>query len=360
MRIKKISFYDNFKCIGSECPDCCCKGWIIPLNEDDLEKFHSLPLFERIKIFISARPVNGGLCFNKSSMVCPFLTKEKLCHFQKNYGEEYLCQTCLEFPRYINNYGEFITQMLDLSCPLVVNLFLDNYQNIEFIETIEDFSYELTATNDDTDYLFDLEVSENMLSSHIRDKRLPLPVIWNDLIEYGTNIQQSYIKDATTQILKEEYSFASKDSYCPDIITIDKIIHSGFYHKKLKKTDPELFRLIRLYDKKFTNERIDISNNLLKDILSSLEKYYQDTDSLLRGYCSYNLKCTYFSVYNDYSFKRHLSLCVIHSFIFALLLFLHADDKGSLDKEDIAKIICAYDKRARHNLSILNQMYQKM
>ena len=28
----KTSYYDDFKCIGSECPNSCCIGWDIDLD----------------------------------------------------------------------------------------------------------------------------------------------------------------------------------------------------------------------------------------------------------------------------------------------------------------------------------------
>ena len=38
----KTSYYDDFKCIGSECPNSCCIGWEIDLDINTFQKYRDL------------------------------------------------------------------------------------------------------------------------------------------------------------------------------------------------------------------------------------------------------------------------------------------------------------------------------
>ena len=35
-------YYDKFKCIADKCPDTCCAGWQIVIDEASLEKYKKL------------------------------------------------------------------------------------------------------------------------------------------------------------------------------------------------------------------------------------------------------------------------------------------------------------------------------
>lgn len=42
MRYRKPQFYDNFHCIAGDCPDTCCAGWQILIDQESLEKYSSV------------------------------------------------------------------------------------------------------------------------------------------------------------------------------------------------------------------------------------------------------------------------------------------------------------------------------
>lgn len=39
MRYLKPHFYDQFTCTAGDCPDTCCAGWQIVIDEDSLERY---------------------------------------------------------------------------------------------------------------------------------------------------------------------------------------------------------------------------------------------------------------------------------------------------------------------------------
>ncbi len=48
---------------------------------------------------------------------CPFLSQERLCMIQKEYGDAYLCPTCRVFPRSPHTVDGITEVPLTLSCP---------------------------------------------------------------------------------------------------------------------------------------------------------------------------------------------------------------------------------------------------
>ena len=41
MNLLKTTFYDEFACIGAECPLTCCGGWMIAMEEKTLKELYS-------------------------------------------------------------------------------------------------------------------------------------------------------------------------------------------------------------------------------------------------------------------------------------------------------------------------------
>ena len=43
MRYVKPHFYDSFVCTAGDCPDTCCAGWQIMIDEESLERYENEP-----------------------------------------------------------------------------------------------------------------------------------------------------------------------------------------------------------------------------------------------------------------------------------------------------------------------------
>ena len=41
MRYVKPHFYDSFVCTAGDCPDTCCAGWQIMIDEESLERYEN-------------------------------------------------------------------------------------------------------------------------------------------------------------------------------------------------------------------------------------------------------------------------------------------------------------------------------
>lgn len=112
-----LSCFHSFQCIAEACPDTCCAGWEVDLDEDAAARYQALPgaLGEEIRSAICRE--DGYTFFRLKNGQCPFLNKEKLCRLILELGEDVLSVTCREHPRFWEEYGMRRETCLSISCP---------------------------------------------------------------------------------------------------------------------------------------------------------------------------------------------------------------------------------------------------
>ena len=125
MKISRLSCFQDFRCLAGACPDTCCAGWEIDLDEDTLARYQALPgpLGDRVRSKIKTE--DGYTFFGLEAGRCPFLNGDGLCELILAQGEEALSVTCREHPRFIEEYGELQEVCLSISCPEAARLLLE-------------------------------------------------------------------------------------------------------------------------------------------------------------------------------------------------------------------------------------------
>jgi lysine-N-methylase len=119
------AYVGRFACTGSKCEDNCCTGWLVTIDKKTfnayrqaknpgLEKRFSQDV-KRIRSQ-SSNAQYARIELNKETHECPFL-EDRLCAIHRDLGENYLCNTCANYPRTTRNYGGRFEQVLTLSCP---------------------------------------------------------------------------------------------------------------------------------------------------------------------------------------------------------------------------------------------------
>ncbi len=125
MLIRKPNYYDRFRCIAGDCPDTCCAAWDIVIDKESAFFYRALSgdLGDQIRRAMKVDE-EGEFCFSVTGGYCPLLTEQRLCAIQINLGEERVCQTCRNHPRFIEEYGFFREKALAASCPAAIELIL--------------------------------------------------------------------------------------------------------------------------------------------------------------------------------------------------------------------------------------------
>ena len=130
-------YVGKFKCDGQKCSaNCCCREWQIVIDDETYKKYSEIEYSEHeITKYLIPNKEGAGFLIVHFGEGCPFMTTEKFCGIQLTYGEEFLSQTCLSYPRQLVNFGAIIERTLSPSCPLAAELFLNSDEKIKF-ETV--------------------------------------------------------------------------------------------------------------------------------------------------------------------------------------------------------------------------------
>lgn len=124
-------FYEHFACSG--CGECCQRPWLISITREYYEQWQAI--FARHPSAQYREPFElspGGndehyadLKRKPGTNECVFLTDDRRCFVQANYGEEAMNWVCKTFPRYEGWFGSFLGKFMLHSCPDVATLVQD-------------------------------------------------------------------------------------------------------------------------------------------------------------------------------------------------------------------------------------------
>ena len=145
LEVLQPHYFKQFKCIGGECEDHCCKEWHVNIDKNSYEKYKAIDnviwrekLLSNIKIDENNKagmklPVGG----------CSLLTKEGMCNLQLELGEGYLCDTCKAYPRVAAYIDNRLEKSLSLSCAEAARIALLNEAPMTF-----EINYETKEKNE--------------------------------------------------------------------------------------------------------------------------------------------------------------------------------------------------------------------
>lgn len=156
-------YYREFTCIAGECPDTCCAGWQIMIDDKSLKKYRKVKGPFR-------NPLHNGIdwkerAFLQNDRRCEFLNEGNLCDIYSEAGKHMLCDTCRKYPRHVEEFEGLKEISLSLSCPETARILLEKKEEVRFLhgektgreEEYEEFDYLLfSALMDAWDYLIEI------------------------------------------------------------------------------------------------------------------------------------------------------------------------------------------------------------
>lgn len=175
MRYTKPHFYDQFECIADRCPDTCCAGWQIVIDEDSLDKYEQVegPFGNRLANSIDWE--EGTFLQYERERRCAFLNEQNFCDIYTELDQDALCDTCRMYPRHVEMYDGLREASLSLSCPEAARIMLTCQEPMEVLswETEEE---EDSFDEDEMDYLLftRLEDAREVMFQILRERRLDI------------------------------------------------------------------------------------------------------------------------------------------------------------------------------------------
>ena len=132
--------YHAFRCIGADCEDTCCVGWIVNVDKPTFEAYQRSDdpeLGPRLRELVTIRTDSSSddnyARIDLNGPSCPFLS-EGWCAIQKKLGEAYLPIMCSAYPRVMNIVDDVLQRSLDLSCPEAARIVLLDPNPMQFDE----------------------------------------------------------------------------------------------------------------------------------------------------------------------------------------------------------------------------------
>lgn len=142
MEIRVPHYYRKFKCTADKCPDTCCAGWQIVIDEDTLEKYHKYegPFGNRLANSIDWRE---GVFHQYEDKRCAFLDENNLCDIYSEAGPEMFCRTCRTYPRHFEEFENVREISLAMSCPEAAKLILEPKEPVKFVTVEKQYKEEI-------------------------------------------------------------------------------------------------------------------------------------------------------------------------------------------------------------------------
>lgn len=192
----KPEFYDSFRCIADKCPNTCCAGWKIELDEEIIQKYIDKGIDFNV----------DKCCMNMNDGKCIMLDECGLCKLVKQYGDDMLSYTCKTYPRNAfileNCDGEEIRELhMTNACPVVLQLLKDLDAPLSFViddNNVENF-YDVYGVEKRRN-------ARNMIIDLLQIMDMPLWVKLYIAYKYASKIEKADVEDK-----KIESIYKSKD-----------------------------------------------------------------------------------------------------------------------------------------------------
>lgn len=147
MEIRVPHYYRKFVCTADQCPDTCCAGWQIVIDEKTLCRYQQMDgaFGNRLANSIDWKE---GVFRQYEERRCAFLDERNLCDIYTEAGPEFFCKTCRTYPRHIEEFENVREISLALSCPEAAKLILKGQEPVRFLTTEKEAKEEIYESFD--------------------------------------------------------------------------------------------------------------------------------------------------------------------------------------------------------------------
>lgn len=359
VKIRVPDYYKDFKCIADKCEDTCCAGWEVDVDDDSYEYYKTVtgPFGDRIKSVMVPPTEEEEACFTLNNGRCPFLNDNNLCDLYTELGEDKLCDTCTNYPRFIEEYGSLREIGIALSCKTAGELILKSDKKVTFELTEND---EMVSTYNDIDpelYMM-LMASRKTAFDIAQNRDFDIVMRYCLVLEYAKDIQDMIDKGTLSKIMNIKNNY-SNEEYLRERTKTFNILHNEEYtrysyiYEYLKIFDD--FEIINKswtdmvnHEKEYMYEQS--SNEEYKSRYNRFEQYYHEKEYEYEQLLVYFIFRYYLKAVNDDDVFSKVKMAVVSFLIIKDLDVLRfCDNEGSLSFEEQVDIMHIYSREIEHS-----------
>lgn len=208
------TYFREFRCIAADCPDSCCQGWDVVIDEETEDFYNRVEgaLGKKLREAIYTDGDGDRVFRLAEQKKCPFWGDDKLCDIYRELGEEHLCATCAQFPRITMDYTTFIEHTLALACPEAARLILTTENAYtDFADTA------FTPCEDYSADVMRLLMDARMRAAQILTDDLPLRERFSKLEQFAKEVQKRltgevYDSNDLSPAVFEELEYIDEDN----------------------------------------------------------------------------------------------------------------------------------------------------
>ena len=376
----KPFYYDKFKCIGNKCKDTCCAGWKVTIDKKSYLKYKNVrgEFSSRIKSSITRiRKNNNDLYYAEMELVdgrCQFLNEDNLCDIYINLGENYLCNTCKQYPRIIHKYNDLYEKTLNLSCPEVARILVTSNEVFSFNidnSNLNDIEKQLTLRCDIDKNIYDVLWEGRSLSIDLAQfkeieiwKRIMLISIASEKLQKIIDERRYQKLNKTIEDLKKQFTSESYinylDSFSENIqikigyikLLLQRKANSGVGNDIFIKFLDDFNYLLECYN----------SQELYVKLKLDEEKFYsymKKFDGAMENYIVYLLYNNYFKITKAKVMKKSILLIALNYSTVRMLLFGRwKKNNEEVTEEDVVDVLYSYSRVMEHNDGFIDELYK--
>lgn len=192
-------YYSRFQCAAGQCPDTCCAGWQIAIDEESLKRYKRWkgPFGNRLYNEIDWKEK----VFRQYEGRCAFLNEGNLCDIYLESGSKLFCRTCRTYPRHIEEFEGLKEISLSLSCPVAAELILGLLEPVRFLKR-ETGDESRNEDYEDYDYLLftKLEDARDVILSILQNRTVGMDVRMSMVLSLSHDLQQRIDKNALFKV----------------------------------------------------------------------------------------------------------------------------------------------------------------
>ena len=363
MYYRKPHYYEKFFCTADQCPDTCCAGWQIVIDENSLEKYSNVSGDFGIRLLNSIDWREG--IFEQYDKRCSFLNSENLCDIYKELGAEALCDTCRLYPRHIEEFENLREFSLSLSCPVAAKMILECQEPVKFLEE-QDEQEECENDFEDFDFLLLdclLEVREKLFSI-VQNRKIPVEKRMfcvlrtaknlQDALDEGELFERDFISDMELYLQEEIKEFSGSFYETVQVLRKD-LLRLEVLREEWKANLKEAENLFQKGEIWYMDKRERYKAEIKNTIGQEQWDIYKEQLLMFFLY-------TYFcgAVYDDMIYSKGV-LSVISVFWIEEITFWNwAKDERIIEEKNILETAYRYAREIEHsdeNLNLLEEIF---